>query len=313
MAGQRLSPAQTYDVVIAGGRIYDGSGERAVRRGRRDQGRPHRRHRATSAGHGSGHPGPGPRGGAGFHQHAELGDGLSARGRAVAERYSPGRDSGGHGRRRVDGAAERRDEAGHGPVAGRPQVPRGVDHAGRVPRVPGPEGRLDQRRFLRGCDHGPCLRRRIRRSSRHGPGTPEDARAGACGDAGRGVGRQFRADLCSRLLCPCRGTDGPGRGGRSIRRIVHLASSQRGQPLAGGVGRVDRHGPQGERRRGTVSHEGRRPVQLGQVRRHDPEDREGPGGRSADHGRHVHLHGRRPRVSTRRCRPGSRRAGTGPG
>ena len=93
------------DVLLRGGTIYDGSG-----------GAPYVGDVAVSGdriacvgqcrgGGAAGDRRPRPRGRAGLHQHAELGEREPDRRRPRAERHPPGRDAGGDGRGRVDGPA----------------------------------------------------------------------------------------------------------------------------------------------------------------------------------------------------------------
>ncbi len=116
-----------------------------------------------------------------------------------------------------------------------------VDHAGRVPRVPGAQGRLAQHRLVRRRHHRARPRARLRRPAADPGGARPHARAGAPGDGGRRAGRRLVADLRAGVLRLDRGADRALQGGRRVRRHVHLAHAERGRATARGHRRADPH------------------------------------------------------------------------
>ena len=126
-------------------------------------------------------------------------------------------------------------------------------------------------------------------------------------------GHLLRPDLRAGLLREDRGADRPVPGRRRIRRPVHLAHPQREQPAARSRGRADPHRPRGPNPRRDLPPQSRRPAQLAQARRADPEDRGRPRRGARHHRRHVYLHRRRHRARRRHAAlgPGRRPGGVG--
>ena len=174
-----LSPraAEAYDVVIRGGTSTTAADAPLASR-RRDPRRPHRGDRRS--GRAQGKTEIDARGLAvapGLHQHAELGARVADRRRPRAERHPPGRDARGLRRGRVDGAAQRRDEATRWSSS----------RATSSTTSPGPRSaststtssaarHLAQRRLVRRRDHGAHPRARLR-----GPRADAPTSWSACG------------------------------------------------------------------------------------------------------------------------------------
>ena len=161
-------PAPSWDVVIRGGTIYDGSGGAPLCRRRRDRGRPYRLRRAAVARSGRARDRRArPRRRARLHQHAELVDRIADRGPPRPERDPPGRHPRGDGRGLVDGPAQRRDEAARNLAPGRHPLSDRMDQPRRISRVSRAARHLAQHRQLRRRDDRPHPRaRRGRRRSR---------------------------------------------------------------------------------------------------------------------------------------------------
>ena len=223
--------AQQYDVLIRNGRVVDGSGnpwtyadvgvigDRVAFVGhagaRRDGQAHHRCHWADRR--------------AGFHRHAGAVGVQPAGGQAGGQQVDAGRDHRDHRRRRFDRADQRRAQCG---ARRRPAAlprHRRLALAGGVFPAADETGQRNQSRDLRrsGPDPPPGdWRERSRAYPRRIEGHGD--RRGRRHERRR-HGSVERADLRSRLVCQDRGVDRAGQGGRSQRRRVRFAHSQRGR------------------------------------------------------------------------------------
>ena len=120
---QPPAPPPTFDVIIRGGMVYDGTGSPGRRADIGIKGdRIERIGDLSSESAKTTTDATGKRRRAGLHQHALVGDRIAARRRPLAGRHSPGRDARDLRRRQLHGPAQRRHEETHGRGDGRHQV-----------------------------------------------------------------------------------------------------------------------------------------------------------------------------------------------
>ena len=247
-----------HDLVLRGGTIYDGSGDKpyvgdvAIDGDRITYVGPPR----TLAGrtvldvHGSG-------GGAGIYQHARPSGGILPDRRARAERPDAGRDAGSAGRG-FDGSADAADAAADGAAPGRHQVSGDLDDAGPVPGDARTPRHQSQRGLFRGRTGGAHLcARRGRRAAERGSARA-DARARAPGHGRGRAGPDHHAHLRPGHLRQDAGTHRTRPGVGALRGHLYRPHAQRRRPHRSGHAGDHRHRPRQRRAGRDLSPQGGR-------------------------------------------------------
>src|SRR5688572_17887874 len=121
---------------------------------------------------------------------------------------------------------ERAHERGAGHWPGRPEIRRGLDDAGRVPRSPAAKRRVAECGVVRRRDHRAHSRDWLCRSGTDTRGARSHEGARAPGDARRRAWSRLIPYLCSGVLCEDSRARGIVQGGRRVWRHVHLAPPQ---------------------------------------------------------------------------------------
>ncbi len=152
-------------------------------------------------------------------------------------------------------------------------------------------GRGPERGLVRGHRDDPRARGRPRRREAHSGPARRDARPRPARDGGGGARDRLVAHLRPGLVQLPGGPRRAGEGRRAVRGPVHHPHAQRGRPAPRSGGRDDPRGARGGDPHRDLPPQGGGRGELAEARAGGREDRSRPARRAEGHRRHVHVHG----------------------